>query len=104
MKFQTAPRQPRYLNNPEYAHLQERNKEFYLSSCWYQSHWSWEKVKAYFKKIADKNISPYFLCGLPYQLSIKENLLMREQVMDEMTEDDFDEIGYILMPLSIAIC
>ena len=29
-KFNTAPRQPKYLNKPEYAHLAERNKEFYL--------------------------------------------------------------------------
>ena len=33
-KFQTAPRLPKYLNKPEYAHLKERNKELYLSSCW----------------------------------------------------------------------
>ena len=26
-KFNTAPRQPKYLNKPEYAHLTERNKE-----------------------------------------------------------------------------
>jgi len=33
-KFLTAPRQPKYLNKPEYAHLVERNKEMYLSSAW----------------------------------------------------------------------
>lgn len=33
-KFLTAPRSPRYLNKPEYSHLQERNKEIYLSSAW----------------------------------------------------------------------
>lgn len=32
----------------------------------------------------------YFICGIPYQLAMKENLLMREQVMDEMSESDFD--------------
>src|SRR5690606_7446971 len=35
-KFQTAPRQPKYLNKPEYAHLQERNKQIFLSSAWYK--------------------------------------------------------------------
>lgn len=33
-RFLTAPRQPNYLNNPEYKHLKERNKEFYMSSAW----------------------------------------------------------------------
>ena len=33
-KFLTAPRQPRYLSKPEYAHMVERNKEMYLSSAW----------------------------------------------------------------------
>lgn len=91
-RFATAPRQPKYLRKPEYAHLQERNKELYLSSCWYQSHWSWDKVKAFFNKF--KKGESYFVCGLPYQLAIKENLLMREQVMDEMSEDDFDATSW----------
>jgi hypothetical protein len=91
-KFLTAPRQPRYLNKPEYKHLQERNKEIYLSSCWYKSHWSWQKVLAYVKAMTDgKN---YFICGLPYQLAIAENLLMKEQVLDEMQESDFDPIAW----------
>jgi hypothetical protein len=33
-RFLTAPRQPGYINKPEYKHLLERNKEFYMSSCW----------------------------------------------------------------------
>ena len=33
-RFLTAPRQPNYLNKPEYAHLLERNKELYMSSAW----------------------------------------------------------------------
>lgn len=91
-KFLTAPRQPKYLNKPEYAHLQERNKEIYLSSAWYQFHWSWDKLKSYFKSMTrGKN---YFICGLPYQLAIKEGLLMRDQVLDEMSEEDFDPVAF----------
>lgn len=91
-KFLTAPRNPRYLDKPEYKHLQERNKEIYLSSCWYKSHWSWKRVLAYFKNMCDGK--KYFVCGLPYQLSISENLLMEEQVLDEMSEDDFDPVAW----------
>ncbi|TVY09960.1 terminase large subunit domain-containing protein [Paenibacillus cremeus] len=91
-KFLTAPRQPKYLNKPEYAHLQERNKEIYLSSSWYKIHWSWNKLLAFYKSMSEaKN---YFVCGLPYQLAVKEGLLMKEQVEDEMSEADFDEIGF----------
>jgi len=93
-KFQTAPRQPKYLDKPEYAHLKERNKELYLSSCWYKFHWSWEKVKAFFKSMVEGK--SYFVCGLPYQLAIRENLLDEEQVKDEMSESDFDAIGWLM--------
>lgn len=33
-KFLTSPRQPGYLNKPEYKHLEERNCELYMSSAW----------------------------------------------------------------------
>lgn len=88
-RFLTAPRQPNYLNNPEYSHLLERNKEIYMSSAWYKSHWSFEKAKAYVVNLLDEN-KKYFICGLPYQISIKEGLLSREQIEDEMSENDFD--------------
>ena len=91
-KFLTAPRTPKYLENPRYSHLLERNKEIYLSSAFYKSHWSWTKFLSYFKGMSDGK--KYFACGLPYQISIAENLLMKEQVMDEMSEDDFDAVGF----------
>lgn len=92
-KFNTAPRQPKYLNNPKYAHLAERNKEFYLSSAWFKSHWSYEKVKAYCANLVNDE-KRYFVCGLSYQLAIKENLLSAEQVADEMSESDFNELSW----------
>ena len=32
----------------------------------------------------------YFVVSLPYQIAIKEGLLQRAQLEDEMSEDDFD--------------
>lgn len=93
-KFMTAPRQPKYLEKQEYKHLQERNKELYLSSAWYKHDWSWDKAKAYFESMTDGK--SYFICSLPYQLAIKEGLLMREQVEDEMSESDFNEISWLM--------
>ncbi|WP_367618128.1 terminase large subunit domain-containing protein [Shouchella clausii] len=91
-KFLSTPRQPKYLNKPEYSHLKERNKELYLSSAWYKHHWSWDRTKAYVSNmIRDK---AYFVCGLPYQMAVKEGLLDIEQVRDEMSEGDFNEISW----------
>lgn len=91
-KFLTNPRHAGYHDNPEYSHMQERNKEIYLSSCYYKSHWSWERAQTYFKAMIEGK--KYFICSLPYQLAIKENLLMKDQVLDEMSEADFDPIGW----------
>ena len=89
--FLTAPRSPRYLDNPQYRHLAERNKEIYLSSCWFSSHWSYEKAKSYFANMLDDK-RRYFVCGLPYQLAIRENLLNAEQMQDKMLEPTFSEM------------
>ena len=92
-RFLTAPRQPGYLNNPQYAHLEERNKEIYAGSAWLQSHWSFDKCRAYFAQMHD-DTKKYFICGLPYQIAIKEGLLSRKQIEDEMSEKDFDRTKF----------
>ena len=92
-RFLTAPRTPGYLNNPKYEHLTERNKEIYLSSAWYKSHWSYAKLQAYAKNMCDDQ-KKYFACGLPYQLSIKEHLLDRNQIADELSEGDQSETTF----------
>ncbi len=91
-RFLGTPRQPGYLRKPQYKHLQERNQEVYLSSAWFKFHWSWKRFQSYFKLFTKGK--KYFLCGLPYQLSVKEGLLMRDQVLDEMQEDDFDNLSW----------
>lgn len=90
-KFLTSPRQPRYLNRPEYSQLRERNKEIYMSSCWFQSSWAYKKAQGYTVSFFDDK-RKYFICGLPYQVSIREGLLLREQIEDEMNEPDFNEL------------
>ena len=92
-RFLTAPRQPGYLSKPEYAHLIERNKEIYASSCWYASHWMMKKIQSYFINMVGGK-KKYFVCSLPYQISIKEGLLSREQIEDEMSEEDFNPVTF----------
>ena len=91
-KFKANPRSPKYLDKPEYAHLAERNQEVYLSSAGAKWHWSYAKFKAFFNSMM--NGKKYFLCDLPYQLTIKDGLRMREEVLDEMSEDDFDPLAW----------
>ena len=92
-RFLGTPRQPAYLSKPEYEHLVERNKEIYMSSAWWKTHWSYDKAKAYTVNMLDDR-KEYFICGLPYQVAIREGLLSREQVEDEMSETDFDEMTF----------
>lgn len=94
-KFLTSPRQPKYLNRPEYAHMQERNKEIYMSSAYFRSSWAYKKLQAYVANFFD-DTKKYFVCGLPYQLSIKENLLSKDQIRDEMSEADFNELAFYM--------
>lgn len=92
-RYLTAPRQPGYLRNPKYKDLTERNKEIYIGSAWLKEHWSYEKYQSYMANMLD-DTKRYFTCDLPYQISIKEGLLSREQLQDEMSEADFDEMKF----------
>ncbi len=92
-KFLTAPRDAGYLRKKEYEHLREPNKEYYLSSAWLKSHWSWDKLQSFCANMVD-DTKHVFLCGLPYQLPLSEGLLMEETVISEMSETDFDELSW----------
>lgn len=92
-KFLTSSREAGYLNKPEYAHLKERNKQIYLSSAFFKKHWAWGLVKSYAASMLDDKRS-YFICGLPYQLSIKEGIIMREDIEDEMKEASFNAVSF----------
>lgn len=89
------PRQPGYLNKPKYSHMQEMNKVFFMSSAYFASSEMFEKVKAYVANMLDPRFN-YFVCDLPYQLSIKEGLLMRQQIENEMSEQTFSDISFMM--------
>ena len=95
-KFLTSQREPNFLKKPEYANYpKERNQQLYASSCWFKSHWSWNLVTDHCLNMMNDKMS-YFVCGLPYQLSIAENLLDRDFVEEEMSETNFDAIKYAM--------
>lgn len=91
--FLTTPRQPEYLNNPKYAHLSEDNKELYMSSAFYQSHWSFKQFQTFFANMFDET-KKYFVCDLPYQLPIREGLLKRNKIKNDMSEATYDEVKF----------
>ena len=93
--FNAVSRQVGYSSNPKYSHLVERNKEIYLTSAWYKSHWSFEKLKAYVVNLVN-DTKQYFVCGLPYELAIKEGLLNKDDVVDKMSESDFNELYWMM--------
>lgn len=93
-KFLTVSRHPGYLDKPEYnGYPLEPNCEIYASSCWYESSWAFKKAQGYCVNMMDPARS-YFICSIPYQISIREGLLMRKAVEDEMSEADFSELAF----------
>lgn len=100
-KFLTASRQPGYLNKPEYENLkdQERNRQAYLSSAYFKDHWSYTKVKSFVKNMMHPD-RDWFICSFPYQLAIKEKLSNREDIADQMLDEDFNEIRWMMEMLA----
>ncbi len=91
-KFRGSERMPKFYDKEKYINYpKERNKQVFLSSAYYKSHWMWEHLCGYLNNMLD-DTKRYFCCGLPYQLSIKEGLLSKEQVLDDMSEEDFSQI------------
>ena len=96
-KFLTQHRMPTYSNltkeERKEQYKSEKNMTMYLSSAYWADHWSFTKCKDTFKSMLD-DTRHQFVCGLPYQLSIKEGLLYADNVIDEMSESDFNEVKF----------
>jgi hypothetical protein len=94
-RFLAVSRQPAFLEKPEYKDKQEyleRNKEIFLTSAYYKFNWAYDRFKVFVKGMI--NGKKYFVTGFPYQIAIKENLVNKDQLLDELAEDDIDEIGW----------
>ncbi len=91
--FLTDRRHPKYLDKPEYENYpQEPTKEMYASSCWYESHWSYDHVRSYVVNMIYGR--SYFCCAMPYQLSVKEGRLDISRIEDDMSESTFNAITF----------
>ena len=87
-------RQPPYLSRTEYQNMpKEENKQIYISSAWYKSHWIWDEFKSYVKHMLNGDVR-YFVAVLPYQLSIFSGLLSQSSVEAERSSDTFDQTSF----------
>lgn len=93
-KFGTTPRQPEYIHNPEYKDSVESIKEIYISSAWYQSHWAFEKMKAFWNKMREEGNHRYAVMSTDIELPIHEGLYDEEKLMEEKNELDNDPITW----------
>jgi SPBc2 prophage-derived uncharacterized protein yonF len=96
-KFLTLRRMPVYEQltdaQKRVEYDKEENLSLYLSSAYFQSHWSYTKCVDTFKAMLNP-ARHQFVCGFPYQLSILEGLLKRSDVEDEMSETNFSEAKF----------
>lgn len=88
-KFRSSTRLCGYLKNPKYEHIKERNKEIYLSSAYYKYNWAYKHFLSFISMMRQgKN---YFICCLPYQLSVMEGVKNIEELQEEYMEEGTDE-------------
>ncbi len=90
-----APRSPGYLNKPQYSHLKEVGSKYFLTSAWYAQSELFNQLKDYTNNMLKDN-SSFFACDLPYQASIEAGLLMKETIENEMTEQSFNQISFMM--------
>lgn len=92
-----APRQPGYLSKPEYFYLKDKEvpQEFYISSAWYKASEMYEKIKAYTANMLTPGLK-FFVADLPYQVSIREGILLRQTIANEMSEATFSDITFAM--------
>lgn len=92
--FLQVVRQPKYLQNPKYAHLQEENKQIYASSAWYADHWSYDLYKDYVEKMLIGESS--FVCNLPYDVALKYGLMTQKRLDEIMNDPNLSEEAFLM--------
>ncbi len=92
--FLQVVRQPKYLQNPKYTHLQEENKQIYASSAWYADHWSYDLYKDYVEKMLIGESS--FVCNLPYNVALKYGLMTQTRLDEIMSDPNLSEEAFLM--------
>ena len=92
--FLQVVRQPKYLQNPKYAHLQEENKLIFVSLAWYADHWSYDLYKDYVEKMLIGESS--FVCNLPYNVALKYGLMTQKRLDEIMNDPNLSEEAFLM--------
>lgn len=86
-------RRPAFMMLSKYSdYPTEENKEIYMSSAWYKSHWSWKFFQDFLKGMLKRN--DQFVVDFPYQLSVRHSLLPKKRVTQLRSADTFDQNGF----------
>lgn len=91
-----APRSPGYLRKKQYKHLAEVGQKYFLTSAWYAQSQLYSQLKDYTARMLQDDDSKIFACDLPYQASIQAGLLMKETIENEMMEQSFNQISFMM--------
>lgn len=92
-RLSASPRTPHYLSLPQYSHLKpdKRNKQVFLSSAYYMHHWAYDKYVTFMKNMCKNGEnSTYGLATFSYETSIMNDLLSKEELLEELEEEGFD--------------
>lgn len=75
-------RKPKFTTKEGYQdYPQEANKQVYISSAWYKTHWIWDEFVLTLNSML-KGAS-FFVANIPYQLSVYHKLLQKEKVDED---------------------
>jgi len=88
-----VPRQTGFSTSSKYGESYlEPNRQVYMSSGWYKSHWSWSRFKDYFKRMLKD--MPYTALSLSYQTAVLHGLLQQSTVDEIMTSSSFNPFSF----------
>lgn len=84
-------RQAPFINDDDYAFLQEESKEIYISSAWFKSHWMWDLIKDYGKQmlthpIGDKQSA--LVLAFDYSVTLRHRIKTRTYLEKERRKLD----------------
>lgn len=91
--FLNVQRMPLFHSKKEYKnHPKEENKEIYMSSAWYCSHWLYEL----FIECKDKMLegSDAFVCDIPVRCAIEHGLTSEKRILAEANSESMSDIIY----------
>jgi len=97
--FLSSEREPKYsaLTRAEKAEQKKKepNSMMYLSSGFFKDHWSYTRCTDACRMMLSPDHAE-FVCGLPWQLAVSEDLLSIKSVEEQMSESDFTEIKWAM--------